>query len=273
VTVTGTNFIPGVTTFAYGDGITVNSVSSFSATQVTASVTIDLGASPGPRDITVTNAAPGGGTATLAGAFTVNNPSPSLSSVSPTRAGRGSSINVVLTGTNFLEGVSSVSFGSDVTVNSTTITSATQIKVNISIALSAATGARNVSVTNATPGGGTATLTGGFTVDTSPATSVENTLSAIPEEYVLQEAYPNPFNPSTRIRYGLPEQSRVKLEVYNMLGNVVAELVSGERSKGLYEVEWRAENLPSGVYLVRVFSESVETSKRFIASRKVVLVK
>jgi len=145
--------------------------------------------------------------------------------------------------------------------------------VNISIALSAATGARNVSVTNATPGGGTATLTGGFTVDTSPATSVENTLSAIPEEYVLQEAYPNPFNPSTRIRYGLPEQSRVKLEVYNMLGNVVAELVSGERSKGLYEVEWRAENQPSGVYLVRVFSESVETSKRFIASRKVVLVK
>jgi len=273
VTVTGTNFIPGVTTPAYGSGITVNSVSSFTSTQVTASVTIDIGATPGPRDITVTNAAPGGGTATLSGAFTVNNPSPTLSSVSPTRAGRGSSINVVLTGTNFLEGVSSVSFGSDVTVNSTTITSATQIKVNISIALSAATGARNVSVTNATPGGGTATLTGGFTVDTSPATSVENTLSAIPEEYVLQEAYPNPFNPSTRIRYGLPEQSRVKLEVYNMLGNVVAELVSGERSKGLYEVEWRAENQPSGVYLVRVFSESVETSKRFIASRKVVLVK
>jgi hypothetical protein len=273
VTVTGTNFIPGVTTPAYGSGITVNSVSSFTSTQVTASVTIDIGATAGPRDITVTNAAPGGGTATLSGAFMVNNPSPTLSSVSPSQAGRGSSINVVMTGTNFLEGVSSVSFGPDVTVNSTTINSATQITVNISIALSAATGARNVSVTNATPGGGTATLTGGFTVDTSPATSVENTLSAIPDEYVLQEAYPNPFNPSTRIRYGLPEQSRVKLEVYNMLGNVVAELVSGERSKGLYEVEWRAENLPSGVYLVRVFSESVETSKRFIASRKVVLVK
>jgi flagellar hook assembly protein FlgD len=273
VTVTGTNFIPGVTTPAYGSGITVNSVSSFTSTQVTASVTIDIGATAGPRDITVTNAAPGGGTATLSGAFMVNNPSPTLSSVSPSQAGRGSSINVVMTGTNFLEGVSSVSFGPDVTVNSTTINSATQITVNISIALSAATGARNVSVTNATPGGGTATLTGGFTVDTSPATSVENTLSAIPDEYVLQEAYPNPFNPSTRIRYGLPEQSRVKLEVYNMLGNVVAELVSGERSKGLYEVEWRAENLPSGVYLVRVFSESVESSKRFIASRKVVLVK
>ena len=163
--------------------------------------------------------------------------------------------------------------GPDVTVNSTTISSVTQVLVNISVASSAATGARNVSVTNAAPGGGAATLTGGFTVDTSPATTVENTLSAIPEDYALHEAYPNPFNPSTKIRYGLPERSRVKMEVYNMLGNVVADLVSGERSKGFYEVEWIADNLPSGVYLVRLFSESVETNKRFIASRKVVLVK
>jgi hypothetical protein len=95
----------------------------------------------------------------------------------------------------------------------------------------------------------------------------------MPEEYVLHEAYPNPFNPSTKIRYGLPERSRVKLEVYNMLGNIVAVLVDGERSKGYYEVEWVAGNLPSGVYLIRLHSESLESSKRLLASRKVVLVK
>jgi hypothetical protein len=273
VTVTGTNFLVGVTTCSYGSGITVNSVSSVTLTQVTANVTIDPEAATGPRDITVTNAAPGGGSATLAGAFTVTNPVPTLSGVSPSQAGRGSKLNVVLTGTNFLEGVSTVSFGPDITVNSTSISSSTQITVDISIGASAATGGRNVTVTNAAPGGGSALLTGGFTVDTSPATGVESMLGAIPNEFVLREAYPNPFNPSTNIGYGLPERSRVKLEVYNMLGNIVAVLVEGERSKGYYEVEWIAGNMPSGVYLIRLHAESLESSKRLIASRKVVLVK
>ena len=58
-----------------------------------------------------------------------------------------------------------------------------------------------------------------------------------------------------------------------MLGNVVAQLIHGERSKGLYELLWHAENLPSGVYLIRLQAESVESTKRFLASRKVVLVK
>jgi hypothetical protein len=203
----------------------------------------------------------------------VTNPAPTLTGVSPNSAGRGSGVNVVLTGTNFMDGVSGVSFGADITVNSSTVVSATQIQANISIAPAAATGGRDVSVTNASPGGGTSTLANGFTIDTSPATGLEDVMTVVPEDYALKEAYPNPFNPSTKIRFGMPERSRVKLEVYNMLGNVVAELVTGERSKGYYEVEWVAGNLPSGVYLVRMFSESLESSRRFVASRKVVLVK
>jgi hypothetical protein len=273
VTVTGTNFLVGVTTCSYGDGIVVNSVSSVTTTQVTANLTIDLGASPGSRDITVTNAAPGGGSATLAGAFSITNPVPTVSSVSPGQAGRGSKLTVAVTGTNFLEGVSSVSFGADISVNSMSITSSTQMTVDISIGASAATGSRSVMVTNAAPGGGSGSLPSGFTVDTSPATGVESMVGVIPDDYVLREAYPNPFNPSTTIGYGLPERSRVKLEVYNMLGNIVAVLVDGERSKGFYEVEWVAGNLPSGVYLIRLHSESLESSRRILASRKVVLVK
>jgi hypothetical protein len=58
-----------------------------------------------------------------------------------------------------------------------------------------------------------------------------------------------------------------------MLGNVVAQLIRGERSKGTYELQWHADNLPSGVYLIRLLAESAESTKRFVASRKVVLVK
>lgn len=273
VTVMGSNFLVGVTTCSHGDGIMVNSVSSITPTQVTASVTIDLRAATGSRDVTVTNAGPGGGSAALAGAFSVTNPVPTVSGVSPNQTGKGSKLNLVLTGTNFLEGVSTVSFGPDITVNSTNITSSTQITVDISVSASAVTGARNVTVTNAAPGGGSASIAGGFTVDSSPAAGVESLLGVMPNEFVLHEAYPNPFNPVTRIRYGLPERSRVKLEVYNMLGNIVAALVDGERSKGFYEVEWVAGNLPSGVYLIRLQAESLESSKRLLGSRKVVLVK
>ncbi|MEX0736749.1 MAG: T9SS type A sorting domain-containing protein, partial [Bacteroidota bacterium] len=116
-------------------------------------------------------------------------------------------------------------------------------------------------------------LAGAFTVETGTPSRAETTLDLIPEVFVLHEAYPNPFNPATKIRYAIPEGARVKLEIYNMLGNVVAALVEGEKQKGYYEITWVAENQPSGVYLVRMQAEGLESQKRFIGSRKVVLVK
>lgn len=113
----------------------------------------------------------------------------------------------------------------------------------------------------------------GFTVGTGIATSVEGNTGQIPDQFVLQEAYPNPFNPSTRIRYGVPEDSRVRIVIHNMLGNIVAELVNGERTKGTYEMQWHADYLPSGVYLIRMYAESLESTKKFVVSRKAVFVK
>ena len=162
VVFTGANFISGVSSVSFGAGITVNSTTVNSATQITANITIAGTAATGTRSVSVINAAPGGGTAI--GAFTVNNPAPTLTSILPTTGARGAPLDVVFTGTNFISGVSSVSFGADITVNSTTVDSATQITANITIALAAALGARDVSVINAAPGGGTATLTGSFTV-------------------------------------------------------------------------------------------------------------
>jgi len=271
--VTGTQFIGGVTSLSFGDGVSVSRLVIRSLTEIELTATVAANAMAGMRDVTVTNAAPGGGSASLSGAFTVRNPDPTLSTLTPASAGRGTFINVLVTGTQLISGVTTVSFGPDITVTSTNVKSPTEMLVSISISPTAATGSRAVSVTNPSPGGGTATLPTGFNVTTSPATAIEGSLGLVPDEYVLHEAYPNPFNPSTRIRYGIPEDSRIELVVHNMLGNIVSVLIVGERSKGLYELQWHAENLPSGVYLVRLHAQSVESTKRFLASRKVVLVK
>ncbi|MBI3586405.1 MAG: T9SS type A sorting domain-containing protein [Ignavibacteriales bacterium] len=273
VSLTGINFAGGVTSVSFGPNISVNSLAINSATQATALISITPSAETGARDVVITNAAPGGGTASLAGVFTVTNPAPSVKSIASSSASKGGVATVTISGANFFSGVTSVNFGADVTVSSLTVKSVNEMIVSLSVSSVALPGVRTVAVTNAAPGGGTTILPGGFTVTQSTLIGLEGAMGPVPEEYTLQEAYPNPFNPSTKIRYGVPERSRVRLEIYNMLGNVVADLVSGERTRGYYEIVWMAEGLPTGVYLVRLQSESLESNKTFLGSRKVVLVK
>ena len=133
-------------------------------------VTYNVGTAPAAGTYTfTTQTKQNGGTLTAIEAsptVTVNNPSPTLTSISPNSGDLGQTISTVtLTGTGFLTGITTVSFGSNITVNSTTVNSGTQITANIIIATNATTGARNVTVTNPTPGGGTGTLTNGFTVN------------------------------------------------------------------------------------------------------------
>jgi photosystem II stability/assembly factor-like uncharacterized protein len=83
-----------------------------------------------------------------------------------------------------------------------------------------------------------------------------------PTEYLLRCNYPNPFNPSTTIRYGLPERSHVYLAVYNTLGQQVTVLQNGEQEAGYHEVTLDASSLPSGVYFYRLQAGTcVETRK------------
>ena len=74
----------------------------------------------------------------------------------------------------------------------------------------------------------------------------------VPSEYVLEPNYPNPFNPETTIRFGVPEAAYVRLVVYDVLGRQVRVLVEGTRASGRHEVVFEASNLPSGTYLVRL---------------------
>ncbi|HEY4612779.1 MAG TPA: T9SS type A sorting domain-containing protein, partial [Bacteroidota bacterium] len=138
------------------------------------------------------------------------------------------------------------------------------------IGSAAGLGTRTVTVTNAAPGGGQATLGNAFTV-TGP-TSVEM-LSAIPTEFALLQNYPNPFNPSTSIRFSLPEASNVRLALYNTLGVEVQVLVSEELTPGVYQYRLRAEELPSGMYIYSLRAQPNGGAKPYTNSKKLVLVK
>jgi Secretion system C-terminal sorting domain/Kelch motif len=74
----------------------------------------------------------------------------------------------------------------------------------------------------------------------------------IPVSFHLFQNYPNPFNPSTTISFSIPEQSFVRLEIFNILGQQVSILVSKELNSGSYKYDWAAENLPSGIYFCRM---------------------
>lgn len=270
VTLTGSNFAGGVTTVSATGGITVGAVTVTSPTTLTASLTIPSATPAGLYNVTVSNG--DAGTATLTQAFTAKNLAPTVASVSPASEDRGKSITVSVTGTGFETGVTTgVTFGAGITVTSFTVTNATTISAALNISASAAGGVRDVAVTNATPGGGTVTKTAAFTV-TIPV-SVEGDGSVIPESFVLGDAYPNPFNPSTTIRFGLPERSSVAIRIYDVSGRIVADLVDGEMQAGMFQVSWNAASVSSGTYLVRMSAESTESGKTFSTSKKVALVK
>jgi len=177
---TGTNFINGVTNVSASPGIILNSTIINSSTSLTANLTITATATTGPRNFSVSNSPPGGGSSGNQ-TFTVNNPAPSLVSLTPATARLGQTLDVVFTGANFIQSVSSVNVGTGITVNSTTITNATSLTANLTILASAASGNRNFSVFNSAPGGGTSGNQN-FTIAANRAPTV---ISAIPSQTLI----------------------------------------------------------------------------------------
>ncbi|PWB67806.1 hypothetical protein C3F09_12840 [candidate division GN15 bacterium] len=98
-------------------------------------------------------------------------------------------------------------------------------------------------------------------------TGVADNETTVPRTFELAQNYPNPFNPSTMITYSLPSASRVKLEVFNVLGQRVALLEDGHKQAGTHSTEFDAGGYPSGIYFYRL------TYDGGVATRKMVLLK
>jgi hypothetical protein len=92
-------------------------------------------------------------------------------------------------------------------------------------------------------------------------------IKGTPHEFRLNQNFPNPFNPSTTIRYGLPNRSLVTLTVFNMLGQQVVTLVQGELEAGYHEVKFDGSNLASGVYFYRLEAGDFVDTRRLLLAR------
>lgn len=98
-----------------------------------------------------------------------------------------------------------------------------------------------------------------------PPTSLEETgYNFNPYEFQLLQNYPNPFNPETKISYQIPESSFVTLKVYDVLSNEITALVNEEKPAGKYSVNYKASNLPSGIYFCKMSSGSYNDVKKML---------
>lgn len=93
---------------------------------------------------------------------------------------------------------------------------------------------------------------------------IKNISSEDPEKYTLEQNFPNPFNPSTKIKFSLPKNSFVNIKVFNLLGMEVETLVQEKLNAGVYSVEWNASQYPSGVYFYRIRTKDYTDVKRMI---------
>ncbi|MBI5660920.1 MAG: T9SS type A sorting domain-containing protein [Ignavibacterium album] len=107
--------------------------------------------------------------------------------------------------------------------------------------------------------------------------SVNDKGAQIPEQFALYQNYPNPFNPSTTIRFSLPVNANVRLQVYNLLGEVVKEIINSNLPAGTHSFIWDADNsrnikVTSGIYFYRLTADGIDGSK-YSEVKKMILLK
>jgi len=107
-----------------------------------------------------------------------------------------------------------------------------------------------------------------FGLATSPFEPVSVAQETIqPTRFSLEQNFPNPFNPSTKIKYSVPQITQVTINVFDVLGNEIEILVNEEKSAGTYELAWNTASLPSGVYFYQL------KAGEFISTKKMILLK
>ncbi|MCG6960031.1 T9SS type A sorting domain-containing protein [bacterium BMS3Abin03] len=96
---------------------------------------------------------------------------------------------------------------------------------------------------------------------------IEDANYTAPINYVLYQSYPNPFNPTTNIKYSIPKSSKVSLKIYDILGREVTSLVDKYEKSGTYTIQFTAKNLASGIYFYRI------KAGKFVQTKKLMLLK
>jgi hypothetical protein len=108
---------------------------------------------------------------------------------------------------------------------------------------------------------------GVWEIQNNYVTSVIDNGPEIPSRFILYDSFPNPFNPSTSIRFRLPVRSLVSLKVFNVLGEEISTLVNGVRPPGVHQVIWDAAKVSSGVYFYRLIANQTVITKKMVVVR------
>jgi photosystem II stability/assembly factor-like uncharacterized protein len=101
----------------------------------------------------------------------------------------------------------------------------------------------------------------------SEITAIKDNKNTLPDKYLLKQNYPNPFNPVTNIVYSVAKEGRVKIVVYNILGQAIKELVNENKSAGVYQAQFNCAGLSSGVYFYRTESGGFTETKKMIIQK------
>ena len=86
----------------------------------------------------------------------------------------------------------------------------------------------------------------------------------VPSQYYLSQNHPNPFNPTTTIKYGLPKESKVTLKIFNILGQEVATLVDEHQPAGYHQITWDAAGHSSGIYFYKIQAGEFQKIRKMI---------
>jgi hypothetical protein len=102
--------------------------------------------------------------------------------------------------------------------------------------------------------------------------NIVEVLSPLPSAYTISQNYPNPFNPSTKINFDLPVDSKVRITVFNALGQKISDVTNQQYSAGRYDVNFNAGNLSSGLYFYVIEAKGNDGSS-FVTTKKMMLMK
>lgn len=237
--VTGTNFEAGAKATFTGSGITVNSTTVNSSTQLTVNISVTSNAATGQRTITVTNLSGGSGSANDLFYITTSGVvNPSISSVTPTQVFRGTPQIIIINGTGFKTGAS-VSFNppDNIIINSNTFKDPSQIEVMLTVDLTAALGKRGVTVTNY-PDGGHGSL----------ADAIDIVVEKPPPTITDAICYPNPYNPNAgpaTLQFFLTQNALVEISLIDISGTQKMSFTTNA-TVGYNKIRWDGKDYSGG---------------------------